>query len=108
MLRLWADFNGIEDQTVWTSLRRKSFVPDGEPWIGQRVELWDHEGNVCQGTVARVNYPIVYVDLDLSTWLDGEAVQIEPRYGEQASFDPVRQGAEERTGVEPVEELAVG
>lgn len=102
-MRLWADFNEVDGEMIWTSLRRASFVPDGEPEVGQLVELWDHEGNVCWGVVTNVDDPIVYIRLDLSTWVDAESIQIEPQFGSPAfaSF----QGSEDRTG--GVERLAV-
>jgi hypothetical protein len=100
VLRLWADFNEVEEEILWTSLRRVSFVPEGEPEIGQRVELYDHEGNACQGIVTKVRGPIVWVRLDLSTWIDAEAVQIVSEYGYAASGSSF--GKENRTGVERV------
>lgn len=68
--RLWADFNDADGEMVWTSLRRGESVPGGEPRAGQRIELWDHEGNTCGGIVVKVDYPIVYLRLDPSTWKD--------------------------------------
>ncbi len=104
MLKLWADFNEVSDEAIWTSLRRAKWVPDGEPWVGQRVEFWDHEGNVCQGIVTRVNYPIVYAELDLSTWVDGDPLQIESEHGGSVTYHQ-SQGSEDRT---KVKQLAVG
>lgn len=95
-MRLWADFNAADGEMIWTSLRRAGFVPEGEPAIGQRIELWDHEGNVCMGVVTRVDDPIVYLRLDLSTWEDADSVQIERQFGSPA-YDR-RQGKEDRTG----------
>lgn len=83
-MRLWADFNEVYEGSIWTSLRRAKFVPKGEPRIGQWIELWDHEGNSCFGVVTKVDAPIVYLRLDLSTWIDSEAVRISPRYGHPA------------------------
>jgi hypothetical protein len=80
LTRLKADFNEEREGTIWASLHRVPFVPDGEPRIGQWIELWDHEGNTCWGVVTDVNYPIVYLKLDPSTWKDGDAVQIEPEF----------------------------
>jgi len=94
-VRLWADFNEVDDEMIWTSLRRAPFIPDGEPEIGQRVELYDHEGNVCWGVVVDVDDPIVRLHLDLSTWIDAEANQIPAHFG-KAAYD-VFQGQEERT-----------
>ncbi len=100
-MRLWADFNEVDDDTVWTSLRRASFVPKGEPRVGQWIELWDHEGNVCWGVVTEVDAPIVYLRLDLSTWVDREAVSIEGQYGDPVSSQT--RGQEQRTGIERAE-----
>lgn len=105
-MRLWADFNAVEGETVWTSLRRASFVPSGEPQVGQWINLWDHEGNSCWGVVTEVDDPIVYLRLDLSTWLDGEAVQVDPHYGDPVSSHA--QGGQDRTKGERVELVAAG
>lgn len=94
-MRLWADFNEVEDEMIWTSLRRAQFVPDGEPEIGQRVELYDHEGNVCWGIVVSVDDPIVRLHLDLRTWVDAETNQIPAHFG-KAAYEAF-QGQEDRT-----------
>lgn len=94
-MRLWTDFNEFDGETVWTSLRRAAFVPEGEPWVGQQVEMWDHEGNVCWGTVVEVDEPIVRVQLDLSTWEDAGDVHIASTFGEPMYH--YSQGAEDRT-----------
>ena len=93
--RLWADFNEVDGDMIWTSLRRADFVPEGEPEIGQRIELWDHEGNVCWGVVTKVDEPIVWLRLDLSTWVDAESKQIASQFGSSAYGK--WQGREERT-----------
>lgn len=101
--KLWADFNEVDGETVWTSLRRAQFVPEGEPEIGQWIELYDHEGNACWGVVTEVDDPIVRLHLDFSTWIDAESVQIASHFGD-AVYD-ARDGREERTG--GVKRLAV-
>lgn len=65
---LWADFNAVEDDTVWTSVRRTEGVGEDELEEGQRIELRDHEGNACWGTITETSGPIVYLELDWSTW----------------------------------------
>lgn len=95
-MRLWADFNDVDGEMIWTSLRRASFIPDGEPELGQWIELYDHEGNVCMGVVTQVDDPIVYLRLDLSTWEDAEWIQIKRHYGNPAFHSS--QGSEDRTG----------
>lgn len=65
---LWADFNAVEDDTIWTSVRRTKWADEDELEVGQRLELRDHEGNSCWGTVTGVKGPIVYLELDWSTW----------------------------------------
>lgn len=102
-MRLWADFNEVDGEMIWTSLRRVDFLPEGEPKIGQRIDLWDHEGNVCTGIVTKVDDPIVWLSLDLSTWVDAEAVHIASRFGEAAYGES--HGEETRTG--GVERIAV-
>lgn len=94
-LKLWVDFNEVYGEDVWTSLRRANFVPEGEPEIGQWVELYDHEGNVCQGMVTKVDDPIIWLRLDLSTWIDAENKEIEHQFG-RAVYD-WQQGSEKRT-----------
>ena len=103
-MRLWADFNDFDGEVIWTSLRRASFVPEGEPQIGQRIELWDHEGNVCTGVVTKVDDPIVYLWLDLNTWADAGTVQILEEYGNPAPSHSM--GREDRTGIERLKLLA--
>lgn len=76
-MRIWTDFNEIEDNTVWTSLRRAGFIPSGEPRVGQWIELWDYEGNVCWGVVTEIDVPIVYLQLDMNTWKPSVVVNIE-------------------------------
>jgi hypothetical protein len=95
-MRLWADFNDVDGEMIWTSLRRASFIPDGEPEVGQWIELWDYEGNTCKGIVTRVDDPIVYLRLDLSTWEDAEWIQIERQFGSSAFASS--QGEVDRTG----------
>lgn len=101
-MKLWADFNEDRGGVVWTSLHRAGFIPEGEPRIGQWIELWDHEGNTCRGVVTSVNYPIVYLELDTTTWKGSDTVQIEPEFvGKKA---PYEQGRDDkgRTGTERI------
>lgn len=102
-MKLWADFNEVDGEMIWTSLRRVDFLPEGEPEIGQRVDLWDHEGNVCTGIVTNVDDPIVWLRLDFSTWIDAQSVHIASRFGDPAYAHS--QGEEKRTG--GVETIAV-
>jgi hypothetical protein len=93
--KLWADFNELEGETVWTSLRRAQFVPEGEPEIGQWIELYDHEGNACWGVVTDLDDPIVWLRLDLDTWKDAEIKRVPSHFG-VAAYDAF-QDQEERT-----------
>lgn len=93
--KLWIDFNEVSGETAWTSLRRARFVPEGEPEIGQWIELYDHEGNVCWGVVTDVDDPIVRLHLDLNTWKDAETKQLKSHFG-KAAYDAF-QAQEERT-----------
>jgi hypothetical protein len=106
-LKLWADFNEASNGTIWTSLRRTEWIPSGEPWVGQRVMFRDREGNVCEGIVTKVNYPIVYAELDLDTWIEGISVQIESEYHGPVAYD-FSEGSEDRTTINKVKQLAVG
>jgi len=83
-LSLWADFNVFEGDTVWTSLTqtKDQLIPNGHPVVGEWVELWDYDGDRCLGVVTKVTLPIVWVKLDMRTWLDGH----DPRHLESAPF----------------------
>ncbi len=105
LTRLWADFNEERGGIIRASLHREKFIPDGEPSIGQWIQLWDHEGNTCWGAVTDVNYPLVHLRLDVSTWRDGDAVQIDSEYGDSVLSHS--QGSQKRTGVEQAQ-VAVG
>ena len=80
LTRLWADFNEARGENIWTDLAQERFIPEGQPHEGQWIELWDHEGNRCWGVVTEIDYPIVYLRLDLSTWVDSSTVQIEREF----------------------------
>jgi hypothetical protein len=67
MRRLWADFNEASGDEIWASLRRSPFL--GPLENGERVLLWDHEGNRCEAIVREVRGPIVFLTLDGSTWV---------------------------------------
>jgi hypothetical protein len=77
LIRLWADFNELSDTKIWTSLRRAGFLPEGRPSIGEWVELWDYDGDTCLGMVTSIEYPIVHLEVDLDTWVDGQLVHTE-------------------------------
>lgn len=72
---LWADFNAVEGDTIWTSVRQTEGVSEDELAEGQRIELRDHEGNSCWGIVTGMQGPIVYLELDWSTWTPAEDEQ---------------------------------
>jgi len=76
-IRLWADFNELSDTKIWTSLRRAGFLPQGRPSIGEWVELWDYDGDTCLAVVRSIEHPIVHLEVDLDTWVDGQLVQAE-------------------------------
>jgi hypothetical protein len=65
---LWVDFNAVEGDTIWTSVRQTKGVSQDELMEGYRVGLRDHEGNSCWGTITGIEGPIVYLELDWSTW----------------------------------------
>jgi hypothetical protein len=75
-MRLRADFNEVDGNTIWISLRRQGYIPSGEPYVGQHVTLYDHDGNRCIGLVTAVQEPIAFLEIDLSTWADSEEVQV--------------------------------
>jgi len=103
-MRLWADFNEERRGVIRASLHREKFIPEGEPYIGQWIQLWDHEGNTCWGIVTDVNYPLVYLRLDVSTWVDGDPVHVESEHGGSVTYHR-SQGSEDRT---KAKKLAVG
>ncbi len=94
--RLWADFNEARGEDIWTDLAQERFIPEGEPYEGQWIELWDHEGNRCWGVVTGVDYPIVYLELDSGTWVDSSAIQIKREFVDWA---PYMKDKEAHTGV---------
>jgi hypothetical protein len=77
LIRLWADFNELSDTQIWTSLRRAGFLPEDRPKIGEWVELWDYDGDTCLGRVTSIQHPIVHLEVDLDSWVDGPLVHAE-------------------------------
>lgn len=77
-LRLWADFNNVMDDGSVLTVLRDVLVPKGD-LEGAPVDLYDHEGNFCQGVIRRVQGSTVCVALIESSWVDGHAVSIERR-----------------------------
>jgi hypothetical protein len=69
---LWVDFNAVDGDTIWTSVRQTPSANEDELKEGQRIELRDHEGNRCWGTVTGIKGPIVFLELDWSTWTTAE------------------------------------
>lgn len=70
-MRLWADFNDIEeDDYVVADLDYAQFFRDEELHEGALVDLFDGGGHECQGTIVSVNSDnrLVRVKLDWSTW----------------------------------------
>lgn len=70
-MRIWADFNAVNGEMIWTSLNQSRIQGRDDPQVGERVEFYDHEGNHCVGRVTSVEGPIVYARLELDTWRDG-------------------------------------
>lgn len=67
MLRLFADFNDMQDGVV-AGLQR--YVDGPRPLQrGDRVLVHDGDGNHCWGDVERVDGELVYVLLDAATWM---------------------------------------
>jgi hypothetical protein len=66
IVRFKVDFNNRRHDRVVASFRYASSarIPD----IGDTVELYDDEGNGCEGTIARVAGRIVEVAPDWRTW----------------------------------------
>lgn len=56
-------------------MRQTEGVSEDEFTEGQRIELRDHEGNSCWGTITGLKGPIVYLELDWSTWNPAEVEQ---------------------------------
>ncbi len=67
MRRLWADFNELNGDMIWTSL-----APEEEGGQSLRrdeiVELWDYEGNLCRGSVKEIDGPIIKLKVNRATW----------------------------------------
>jgi hypothetical protein len=75
---LWVDFNSVDGDTIWTSMKRTPSVHADELEEGQRVELRDHEGNSCWGTIMGIKGSIVYLELDWSTWIPADEEEAIP------------------------------
>lgn len=70
MRKIWFDFNAMNQNGVaWAS---RSFC-DGTPSIGERVLLYDGEGNSCEGVIRYFHGKKgIVVQTDISTWKAGE------------------------------------
>ena len=70
------DFNNVADdgRLVKGALHRRS--SSLMPETGAYVILKDPEGNRCLAWVHRIDGPIVFFDLDDSTWASGEDVKV--------------------------------
>lgn len=77
MRRIWFDFNAMNHNGVaWAS---RQFCDGGlmlnkkGPQVGERVLLYDGEGNSCEGVIRNFHgkWGIV-VQTEISTWKDGE------------------------------------
>jgi hypothetical protein len=71
-MRLWTDFNDIEDDDYVVADLDSSEIADGENDLheGARVDLFDDGGHECQGEVAAVDRAnrLVRVRIDWATW----------------------------------------
>lgn len=66
---LWADFNQVDGDMVWTSTcRSRGAVFTPEP--GDHVVLYDDDAASCGAIVTEVSGPIVTCRLDWSQWHD--------------------------------------
>jgi hypothetical protein len=72
MMRLWADFNDIEEDDYVVVDLDSSEIADGEDdlHVGTRVDLFDGGGHECQGEVVAVDLAkrLVGVRIDWATW----------------------------------------
>lgn len=67
-VRLRVDFNEVEDDRVWTSVRSMPFVAVDDLVSGDWVEVYDDDGASCWGQVVEINWPIVTFRLKWETW----------------------------------------
>ena len=70
-LSIWSDFNSIDPhRSITASLR---FAATAErPLPGERVRLYDDEGNSVMGIVERVEDLVVHVRPDIDTWVTAD------------------------------------
>jgi len=68
MIWLGAEFNSLDDEgrvLVLSEDAPKTLA------VGERVYLFDDEGNRCQGVVALIGKGLIHVDADWDTWRQG-------------------------------------
>lgn len=65
LTRVAADFNNVGGLGIIKASDRGEGAD-----VGERVVLYDHEGNECEGTVREVRR-LLYVEMDQTTWRDG-------------------------------------
>jgi len=67
-LRLEADFNEVEDNLVWTSVRTNPSLVLRAPVEGAWAELYDEDGSSCWGELVENDWPILTFRLKWETW----------------------------------------
>lgn len=70
-VRLWTDFNDIENEDiVWADLDYAEFFFEEGLRVGQKAELFDGAGHECVGTIIDVDPArrIVHLKIDWQTW----------------------------------------
>jgi hypothetical protein len=90
VLSIWADFNSFDDQNrIKTSLR----YADTPAWpaAGERIRLYDDEGNAVMGVVEEIRDLIVHVRPEMATWTSAE-ISIDEPFGSPRSFRAAPQG----------------
>jgi hypothetical protein len=77
VLSIWADFNSFDDQNrIKTSLRHAD--TPAWPATGERIRLYDDEGNAVMGVVEEIRDVIAHVRLEMATWTCAEISIDEP------------------------------
>jgi hypothetical protein len=90
MLSIWADFNSFDDQSrIKTSLRYAD--SPARPATGERIRLYDDEGNAVMGVVEEIRDLIVHVRPEMATWTSAE-ISIDEPFAIPRSFQAAPQG----------------
>jgi hypothetical protein len=66
-LAIWADFNSVDERRLITASLRFAMTAE-RPFHGERVRLYDDEGNSVLGVVERLEGLVIHVRPEIDTW----------------------------------------